>query len=79
LAPAGEYPNDYAVIGKALSSRTDAWDDIPLIVYRTQVANTANLTLFLDLAVPRAQNDTPPFAPNSMVHGSARLFGYLAA
>jgi hypothetical protein len=29
--------------------------------------------------VPRAQNDTPPFAPNSMVHGSARLFGYLAA
>jgi hypothetical protein len=50
---------------------------MPLIVYRTQVANTANLSLFLDLAVPQ-QGHAVPFAPETMVHGSARLFGYLA-
>lgn len=77
LAPAGEFANDRAVIGRALDAREAAWDEMPLTVYRTQVVRTENLTLVLDLAVPR--DAAPPFAPNTMVHGSARLFGYLAS
>lgn len=80
LTQAGEYPNDYAVIGKVLSSHTDTWDDMPLAVYRTQVVNRPDLTLILDLAVPQQQTNgaAPQLAAQTMVHGSARLFGRLA-
>ncbi len=77
LSPAGQFPNDHAVIGRVVSSRPDAWDDLALTVYRTQVANGPNLTLMLDLAVPQ-EDRFAPFAPGTMVHGSARLFGRLA-
>lgn len=77
LTPAGQFPNDHAVIGRVVSSRPETWDDLALIVYRTQVANGPNLTLVLDLAVPR-EDRFVPFAPGTMVHGSARLFGRLA-
>ena len=77
LSPAGQFPNDHAVIGRVVSSRPDTWDDLALTVYRTQVANGPNLTLMLDLAVP-SEDRFAPFAPGTMVHGSARLFGHLA-
>ena len=77
LVPEGQYANDHVVIGRVLDAREDAWDEMPLTVYRAEVARRPKLTLVLDLAVPR--DGTPSFPPRSLVHGSARLFGYLAS
>ena len=77
LTQAGEYPNDYAVIARVLSARDDAWEEMALTVYRAQFVRQNDLTLVIDLAV--TQDATNRFAPESMVHGSARLFGYLAS
>ena len=76
LTPAGQFANDYAVIGRVLDSREDTWDDLPLVVYRTQVVRSDDRTLVLDLAVQQS-GGAARFAPQTMVHGSARLFGYL--
>lgn len=84
LTQAGQFPNDYAVIGRIAAARSDTWDDLPLTVYRTQVVHAPRLQLVLDLAVPAATQNAdsaaapPLFAPGAMVHGSARLFGRLA-
>jgi hypothetical protein len=75
LIPAGQFANDHAVIGRALSHRDDEMDGLPLTIYRTQVLRGDDLTLVMELATQRS--DTP-FLDQSMVHGSARLFGYLA-
>jgi hypothetical protein len=75
LVPVGQYANDYAVIGRVLSHREEIMDDLPLTVYRTQVIHSTELTLVVDLAVQK--DVTPPFADQTMVHGSARLYGYL--
>ncbi len=77
LTQAGEFPNDYAVIARVLSARHDAWEEMALTVYRAQVVRQNDLTLVIDLAV--AENSAAVFAPQTMVHGSARLFGYLAS
>jgi hypothetical protein len=77
LVPEGQYANDHVVIGRVLDAREDAWDEMPLTVYRTEVVRRPGLALVLDLAVPR--DSTPSFPPRSLVHGSARLFGYLAS
>lgn len=76
LTPAGQFANDYAVVGLVHDVRDDTWDEMPLRVYRAEVVRKPDLTLVLDLAVPAG--DAEPFAPRSLVHGSARLFGYLA-
>jgi hypothetical protein len=75
LIPAGQYANDHAVIGRILSHREEEMDGLPLTVYRTQVVRGNDLTLVMELA---AQKQGAPFADQTMVHGSARLFGYLA-
>jgi hypothetical protein len=75
LVPAGQYANDYAVIGRVLSHREEIMDDLPLTVYRSQVIHSTELTLVVDLAVQK--EETAPFADQTMVHGSARLYGYL--
>ena len=76
LTPAGQFANDYAVIGRVLDSREDTWDDLPLVIYRTQAVRSDDRTLVLDLAVQQNAGSAR-FAPQTMVHGSARLFGYL--
>lgn len=75
LVPAGQYANDYAVIARVLSHREEIMDDLPLTIYRSQVIHTTDLTLMVDLAI---QKEQAPFPDQSMVHGSARLYGYLA-
>jgi hypothetical protein len=75
LVPAGGHANDHLTVARVHDRREDAWDEVPLTVYRAEVVRRPDLTLFLDLAVPRAE---APFARHSLVHGSARLFGYLA-
>ena len=77
LVPAGEFANDHAVIGRVLSHRTDEASGIPVDVYRAEVVRSQDLTLILELAVPKVPGTTP-FLPQAMVHGSARLYGYLA-
>lgn len=78
LVPAGEFANDYAVIGRALSHREDSASGIPVRVYRTEVVRSNDAQMVLELAVPNVPG-TAPFPDRSMVHGSARLYGYLAA
>ena len=75
LISGGEFANDYVVIGRVLSSRPDSMDEMPLTVYRVQVVRTDDLTLVLELATPQSNSDT--FPDNSMVHGSARLYGQI--
>jgi len=78
LIPAGQFANDHAVIGRILSHREDTMSDgTPLHIYRTQVVRGDDLTLVLELATD-TENHSSPFADQAMVHGSARLFGYLA-
>lgn len=77
LVPAGQFANDYAVIGRVASSRDETLDGDPVAVYRTQVVRQDDLTLVLDLAVEAAPG-APRFGDGEMVHGSARLFGRLA-
>ena len=76
LVPAGEFANDHAVIGRVLSHRTDEASGIPVDVYRAEVVRGKELNLILELAVPKVPGTTP-YAPPAMVHGSARLYGYL--
>jgi hypothetical protein len=75
LIPAGQFANDHAVIGRALSYRNEEMNGMPLTVYRTQVVRSGDLTLVLELATERHET---PLADQTMVHGSARLYGYLA-
>jgi hypothetical protein len=74
LVPAGGHANDHFTVARVHDTREDAWDEVPLTVYRAEVVRRPDLTLFLDLAVPRAE---VPFARHALVHGSARLFGTL--
>lgn len=78
LVPGGQFANDYAVIGRVLDRRDDVWDEMALTVYRTEVIRRPDATLVLDLALPRDPNPQAGFAPQTLVHGSARMFGYLA-
>jgi hypothetical protein len=75
LIPAGQFANDHAVIGRALSHRDEEMDGMPLTVYRTQVIRGGDLTMVLELATQRHET---PLMDQTMVHGSARLYGYLA-
>ncbi|MBC8101087.1 MAG: hypothetical protein H7Z41_00685 [Cytophagales bacterium] len=83
LVRAGQFPNDYVAIARVLSHRDDALTDgTPLRVYRSEVVRTDELGLVIELAVPREDAVTqqgPVFADQTMVHGSARLFGGFAA
>lgn len=77
LIPAGQFANDHAVIGRVLSHRDDTMSDgTPLRIYRTQVVRGDDLTLVMELATD-VESHASPFADQAMVHGSARLFGYL--
>jgi hypothetical protein len=77
LIPVGQLANDHAVIGRVLSHRDDAMSDgTEVAVYRTQVVRGDDLTLVLELAIDTT-SIAEPFADQAMVHGSARLFGYL--
>jgi hypothetical protein len=71
LAHAGEFANDYWIVGHMTHSRRDAWDDMELVVYNAQTQ-----VVTLELAVPEA-GKLPGDLP-MQAHGSARLFGYLA-
>jgi hypothetical protein len=75
LIPHGTFANDYVVIARVLSRRGETLDGEPLAVYRAQVVRADDLTLVLELA---AQPADAPFPDQSMVHGSARLCGYLS-
>jgi len=77
LVAAGEFANDHAVIGRVLSRRDDSAAGVPVTVYRTEVVRGKDLQMVLELAAP-AVPGTDPFPDRSMVHGSARLYGYLA-
>jgi len=77
LIPTGQFANDQVVIGRVLSHRDEEMNGIQVRVYRTQVVRAEDLTLVLELAAEGAAG-TPPFADDTMVHGSARLYGYLA-
>ncbi|MES2463927.1 MAG: hypothetical protein V4671_25435 [Armatimonadota bacterium] len=81
LVKAGQFLNDYVVIGRVLSHRDDTLTDgTPLRVYRCEVVRTDDLGLIMELAVPREEYETAtPFADQSMIHGSARLFGNFAS
>ncbi len=76
LIPAGQFANDHAVIGRILSHRSDTMSGFAVHVYRAQVARTDDLTLVIELAT---EPEGTPFPSQSMVHGAARLYGYLAS
>lgn len=80
LVKAGNFLNDYVVIGRVLSHRDDSLSDgTPLRVYRCEVVRTDDLGLIIELGVPRDETQTgAAFPDQSMVHGSARLFGGFA-
>jgi hypothetical protein len=76
LIPTGQFANDHVIIGRILSHREEEMDGMSLRIYRTQVIRNEELTVVLELAV---ENSTSPVLKNqSMAHGSARLYGYLA-
>ena len=74
LVHTGPLANDYAVIGRIISERRDTLDDDPVTVYRAEVVRQSDFTLMLDLATEPGD----PLPPDTMAHGSARLFGYRA-
>ena len=75
MTPAGQFPNDYWVVGKAYSSREDQWEtDMLLTVYRVKTQRKGGEEFALDMAIPRETALKTPLPTN--VHGSARLFGY---
>ncbi len=80
LVKAGQFLNDYVVIGRVLSHRDDSLSDgMTLRVYRCEVVRTDELGLIMELGVQRDEAATEAaFADQSMVHGSARLFGGFA-
>ena len=69
----GQLANDYFAIGRVISYREESWEDVLLTLYRLQTAPD----LTIEVAMQEAA-DRRPFAEKSMVHGSVRLFGYLA-
>ena len=76
LVPAQTQAGDYIVIARVLSHRRDAVaDDTPVIVYRAEAIKNDDTQLVLELAVP--DDGQPPFADKTMVHGTARMYGYL--
>jgi hypothetical protein len=80
LVKAGQFLNDYVVIGRVLSHRDDSLSDgTPLRVYRCEVVRTDDLGLIIELGVERDETQQGTVFPDqSMVHGSARLFGGFA-
>jgi hypothetical protein len=79
MTPAGQFPNDYWVVGKAYSSREDEWEeDLPLTVYRVKTQRKGGEEFSLEMAVPRERTgEATTISPLPCnVHGSARLFGY---
>ena len=76
LVRAGRHANDYAVIGRVVWERTAVLDTLPTRVYRVEVERRTAVTLFIDIAVESADQEV--FAPDTLIHGSARLFAYLA-
>jgi hypothetical protein len=81
LVKAGQFLNDYVVIGRVLSHRDDSLSDgTPLRVYRCEVVRTDDLGLVMELGVQRDEDQPGDVFPDqSMVHGAARLFGNFAA
>jgi hypothetical protein len=81
LVKAGQFLNDYVVIGRVLSHRDDSLSDgTPLRVYRCEVVRTDDLGLVIELGVEREETQQSTVFPDqSMVHGSARLFGGFAS
>jgi hypothetical protein len=78
MTPAGQFPNDYWVVGKVYSSREDEWEeDMPLTVYRIKTQRKGGEEFILEMAVPRESALTNILPCN--VHGSVRLFGYRIA
>ena len=76
LVPAQTQAGDYVVIARVLSHRRDAVsEDVPVIVYRAEVVKNADAHLVMELAVP--DDGQTPFADGAMVHGTARMYGYL--
>lgn len=76
LIPVVGFANDYMVIGHVVSAHEETLCGDPVRVYRTEVVRQDDLTLVLDLAVEPSASSLPD---GSMVHGSARLYGNLAA
>jgi len=78
--PAQTQLGDYVVIGRILSHRRDDAGDpsepVPVIAYRAEVIRTEGASLVIELAVP--DEGQTPFKDGAMVHGTARVYGYLA-
>lgn len=76
LVPAQSVAGDYIVIARILSHRRDTVSEgVPVIAYRAEVIKNAETHLVIELAVP--DESQTPFADGTMVHGTARLYGYL--
>jgi len=73
----GLYPNDHVVIGRVVDDRDDSWGELPITVYTVETSGRSGERLLIDLAV-RADPTQDRFKAGSLVHGSARLYGYLA-
>lgn len=76
LVRQGEVPCDYVVIGRLLSSRAAEWGEMALDFWRMQVVVAATRGVVLEVAVP-CESGTG-LVPETMAHGSVRLFAYLA-
>lgn len=77
LLQAGQFANDYVVIGRIVSLREETVNNIPVNVYRVQVIRADDFTLVLELATDR--DASPPLPDDSMTHGASRLYGYFAS
>ncbi|MBC8134834.1 MAG: hypothetical protein H8F28_02990 [Fibrella sp.] len=76
LVPTQTVAGDYVVIARVLSHRRDTVSEgVPVIAYRAEVIKNPDTHLVIELAVP--DEGQPPFADSTMVHGTARLYGYL--
>jgi hypothetical protein len=76
LVPTQTVAGDYVVIARILSHRRDSVSEgVPVIVYRAEVIKNSDTQLVVELAVP--DEGQTPFADGTMVHGTARLYGYL--
>jgi hypothetical protein len=81
LVPAGQFANDAVAIARVLSHRDDELTDgTTLTIYRCEVVRAPDFGLVVEMGVPRdpATGPTDRFADGEMVHGAARLYGYLA-
>ncbi|MBC7804989.1 MAG: hypothetical protein H7145_02445 [Akkermansiaceae bacterium] len=76
LVPTQTVAGDYIVIARVLSHRRDnVSEGVSVIAYRAEVIKNADTHLVIELAVP--DEGQTPFADGTMVHGTARLYGYL--